>query len=221
MPGVSTLGTFTHDSLLAGYQKPGISQAAVLLSGRSLSRGTLLGKVTKAAGDITAGTNSGGGTCTLFSIGKNAIIGNYVAKCTATGTNAGTFSVVDPNGNRLKDAAASAAGVAYASDHINFTLTDVGTDFAVGDQFTLAVVAGSGKLVGAELDLVNGAMVPFGILAEACNATSADKPCVVYREGEFNEEKVVLVDTNDTVALYRSLCESVGIIFRAPVKAGS
>jgi hypothetical protein len=50
-----------------------------------------------------------------------------------------------------------------------------------GGKYTLALSASS-----------DGSQVPVAILAHDCDATSADKECVVYKAGTFNSNAVTL-----------------------------
>lgn len=176
--------TFTPDTLFAGSEPVPVTGKGTILSGQgALVRGTVLGKIMYAIAAAVAGTNSGGGTCTGQALGKGVKIGTYTITCITTATNGGTFKVIDPEGYRLADAV---VGTAYDGP-IKFTLTDVGTDFAAGDSFTIAVSAGSGKMKLADKDNVDGSQYVEAILAQAVDATSADKVAATYEQGCFNE----------------------------------
>lgn len=79
----------------------------------------------------------------------------------AEDADAGRFAVVSPEGYRLPDLT---VGVAYAGDHINFTLADGETDFAAGDKLTITVPAGSGKCVAIDFTATDGSQDAAGVL---------------------------------------------------------
>lgn len=105
---------------------------------------------TQAAPTVTvnsapkSGGNTGSGVLTLANpaYGSSVKNGVYRIRCTATGTDGGTFSVVDPDNIALANAT---VGSAYTGDHVKFTIGDGLTDFAIGDGFdiTAAVTAGA------------------------------------------------------------------------------
>ena len=135
----------------------------VVAGGAAHGVGTVLGKITKSV--PTSGTkddeNTGNGTCTDVTGGAKTQIGTYVLTCIVAAENAGTFEVKAPDGTRLPDATVA---VAYENEQINFTLNDGATDFAVGDVFTIAVAAGSGKVDQIDFTKVDGLQDAYGIL---------------------------------------------------------
>lgn len=84
----------------------------------------------------SAGSNTGNGTCESVADGGSAKPGTYTLTCIAEATDGGSFDVVDPDGVSIGTAI---VGTAFTSDQIDLTLTDGGTDFAVGDTFTIDV----------------------------------------------------------------------------------
>lgn len=152
-------------------------EKVTVLSGENLAILEVVGKVTKSTPTTgTAGTNTGNGTCTSVTAGKQAKLGTYTLTCTAAATNGGTFKVVSPDGDALANAT---VGTAYTSEQLNFTLNDGATDFAVGDSFTIAVAAGSGKVVAYDQDAVDGSADAAGFMIAAVDASSADKEGVI------------------------------------------
>jgi len=206
--------TYTPDRLIAGSCECS-TDTATLLSGQNLARGAILGMITRALGATTAGTNTGNGDVTGEAVGANTLVGAYVLTCTGAATNSGTFSVVAPDGRRLKDATVA---VAYVTDEISFTIADGSTDYVAADSFSIAVAGGSGKLVIVDSTNVDGSNVPYAILATATDATSADKVCGVYKSGEFNDNAVV-VGGEDTVAQHKEALRDVGIFLKATLHA--
>lgn len=116
-------------------------EAVTVLSGQDLSAGAVLGKVSRAlaAAPIPAVVGTGNGLMSAVRPGPDVLMGNYVLTCTAAAANAGTFSVVAPDGTALPSATVA---VAYKSSHIDFLIADGSTDFIVGDVFIIAVTAG-------------------------------------------------------------------------------
>lgn len=81
-------------------------------------------------------------------IGNDVKEGVYKVLCIEPGSNAGKFSVTDPDGILV---GLATAGVAFTSDHINFTIADGATDFSAGEGFDVTVtftgaVPGNGGL---------------------------------------------------------------------------
>lgn len=148
-------------------------EKVTIRDGESLSLGSVIGKITKSTPTTgtAGGTNTGDGTCTGVTAGAKAQIGTYTLTCTAAATNAGTFQVKSPGGEILPPAT---VGVAYTNEHINFTLNDGATDFAVGDSFTIAVAAGSGKCVEVEAAAVDGSQDAYGFVIAAYAPSGAD-----------------------------------------------
>lgn len=173
------------------------------------------------AGGTPAVVGTGNGTMSAITLGKLAQHGTYRVECTAAGTNAGTFSVIAPNGEIIglaKTVAGGAGGTAvFASDHVNFTITDASTDFAAGDYFNILVAAGSGKATAWAPTAVTGQQVAAGILYDAVNASSADKNGVMTaRDTEVNGAELTYFTgaTDGDKALAISQLAAVGIIVR-------
>lgn len=147
-------------------------KTVTVASGNSVALLEVVGAITKSTPTTgTAGTNTGNGTCGSVTAGQDAKLGTYTLTCTAAATNAGTFQVKDPEGNLL---APATVAVAYTSPQLNFTLADGTTDFVVGDSFTVAVAAGSGKVVPLDPDAVDGSQNAAGIMVAAVDASVAD-----------------------------------------------
>jgi len=180
-----TTQTNTADNLLAGGQT--VTRPVTIASGEgALARGQLLGKTDRAAGAPVADLgNTGDGTVTGVSLGAVARMGTYTLECVAAAANGGTFKVVDPDGYAIDSQAT--VGAAYTSGHLNFTINDGAADFVVGDQFTIAVEAGSGKYRAYNAAGVDGAQYPTAILAMDIDATAADVPAPAYVAGQFHD----------------------------------
>ncbi|MGA2491844.1 MAG: hypothetical protein ABSF67_02710 [Roseiarcus sp.] len=97
-----------------------------------------IGGATSVASAAKAGMVGGGALGALTSA-ADAALGKWRAVCTAAAAGAGAFAVFNPAGGL--DGVAT-VGVAYNSAHgPRFTISASGTDFAVGDEFDLTVVA--------------------------------------------------------------------------------
>lgn len=211
------LDTFTHDNLFAGSEVGFATKTGTVLSGEpaALARGAVMGKVRTGATSETHVGNTGNGVMGAITKGILAKPGTYKLRFTKAAANAGDFQVVDPDGNAV---GVGTVGVAFVSDHLNFTLADGATDFLITDVFNLIVAAGSGKLRRLDVTAIDGTALPFGILTDAIDASAADKACAVYTTGEFNTRALSFDDatTIDTVVGGKSLrdwCREIGMHF--------
>lgn len=182
--GITSETKSNGDNLIAGGLQT-VQSAVTVVSGQNLVRGTVVGRISKGAAVAAAGTNTGtGGVSGTITVTPLIMPGVYTFKCTTAATNGGVFSVTTPTGERLLDAV---VGTAYTSAHFSgITIADGGTDFALGDTFTVTVAAGSGKWKAFSASNTDGSETPRGILVHDCNATAGDKLASVFRIGEFN-----------------------------------
>lgn len=211
------LDTFVHDNLFAGSEVGFATKPVTVLSGEpaALARGAVMGRVNTGTASETHVGNTGDGAMGAITKGILAKPGVYTLKITKAVANAGDFTVKDPEGNLV---GVGHVAVAFASDHLNFTLADGAADFIVGDTFLITVAAGSGKVRRLDVTAVDGTALPFGILAEAIDASAGDKVSVVYTTGEFNTRALSFDDatTIDTVVggkTLRDWCRDLGIHF--------
>jgi hypothetical protein len=112
--------------------------------GQNLKAGAVVGRVSRGIGRVSvpAVVGTGNGTMSQVFAGPDVQVGNYVLTCTAAVADGGVFSVVAPDGTALPSLTMTpgAGGTTkYRGRHINFTITDGGTNFAVGDIFTFVV----------------------------------------------------------------------------------
>lgn len=186
---------------------------ATVLSGQSVAAGALLGLValTLVGAAAAGGGNTGNGTMGAVTVGEDAIIGDYIVEIVEAATDAGRFSVIDPNGNRLDD---GDVAVAYSNDHLAFTLADGATDFVDGDTFTITVSAGSGKYILSLAAATDGSQVPVAIAAEAIDASAADKVGLIYLAGDFNQRQLTF-GTGHTAASTKVALAARGIFLHA------
>lgn len=128
--------------------------AVTVLSGQTLPAGRVCGVVDRGIGGIVAvlsGTSPGDGTMTDIYAGQDVEVGAYLVQCTAIASHGGVFSVTSPSGKVLPSvtmAGGSGAATTYRSSHINFTLTDGSTDFAVTALFTVTVSTTAPTVIG-------------------------------------------------------------------------
>jgi len=142
-------------------------------TGRSIALApfTALGKIRIIVGAVVDGTNTGNGTCTTFALAFPASVGgvqsgNYNLECIEKIGHGGNFKLEDPQGNLIADNLLMTAGAGVATTFqvagLTFIITDGGTDFEVGDLFTLPVAAGS-EYLPLDPAALNGAQQFAGI----------------------------------------------------------
>ena len=195
---VQNLGSFVPDNLIVDGSVPILTKAVKLDAGQgALTRGTVLGKITKAVGEIVG----------PVVLGKAAKLGTYTLTCTtATDTGiAAVFKVVDPDGMRLDDAT---AGIPYVGP-INFTITE-GTGFGVGDEISIPVVAGSGQYKIVNSTNVDGSQDADCILADDVDTTEESVVAVAYTSGHFNRKALVFGGA-DTADMHEAKLRELGI----------
>jgi hypothetical protein len=205
--------TLTLDNLFAG-QFPAHGNSVTIVQGEgALARGAVLGKVTKGAISIAAGTNTGNGTAGTITRLAKAKVGAYTLICKTAATNAGTFHVIDPDGIRLADLTIA---VAYNNGHFSITIADGATDFIVGDSFTVTVAAGSGKYRLVNSANTDGSDTAEAVLAEsrtvAANADETNVP--IYETGEFNSAALTF-GGSDTYTTHQDALKKRNVFLRA------
>lgn len=131
--------------------------------------------VVVTAGGTPVLVGTGTGVVSAFSLGPDAQLGAYRVQLLATSATA-EFEVIAPDGSKLKR---GQVATAYASSHINFTLSNAGT-MTSGDSFVMIVANGSGKYVAYTPFTYDGRHVPAGLLGYATDATDADQDVAVF-----------------------------------------
>jgi hypothetical protein len=134
-----TMGARDGEHLAKTFDPSYNNEAVTVLSGQDLDAGAVLGRITKAlaAAPIPTIVGTGSGAMTALTFGPKVQTGSYVITLLATSATA-AFSVVAPDGTALPN---GAVGTAYASEHVNFLISDGGT-MTLGDSYTIAVTAG-------------------------------------------------------------------------------
>jgi hypothetical protein len=145
-----------------------------------------------AAGDsftiaVPAGTavanagNTGNGTFGAITAKTGVQPGTYSVEFIA----ATKFNVTDPAGNFVAE---GSTGVAF-SNQLGFTITAGGTAFVAGDGFTIAMAAGTNKVVPLNLTAVDGSQNAVGVaVRQTMVPATADVPIVLV------ERLAVLLD---------------------------
>jgi len=208
---ILTEGTHAGEYLVSEAGGSRSRETAILASG-DLVAGTVLGQVTTATSSTAGGSNTGNGTMGTVTIGTDAENGDYELVCTATATDAGTFSVTTPAGVALADLT---VGVAYVSSHINMTLADGATDFDIDDTFTIDVIIN--EYAEHNPGASDGTETAKAILFDAVDASSAEQACVISkRDCEVNGDELVWKTGMTSVqkASAATSLASVGIILR-------
>lgn len=166
-----------YDEDESRYGRENITILAGSGSARALTGGMVLGKVTAGtATSAAAAGNTGNGTMGSVTVGAGAKVGVYNLVIIEPGTDAGKFTVEDPDGKFVKVGTVASA---FSAGGLAFTLADGATDFVSGDAFTITVAAGSGKYVQLDLSGTLGTQNAAGILigdvtaADGTDATGA------------------------------------------------
>jgi hypothetical protein len=181
----------TIDKLFAGDMDAVEVPVTVKSGAGKLLRGQVLGKIIKGAATASAVTGTGNGVIGAITLGKASKVGVYKLRCITAATDAGVFSVFDPDGIRLADLTVA---VAYNNGHFAVTVADGSADFIVGDNFTITVAAGTGKYVAYDDTKTDGTDKAALILGRDIDATSADVKAFAYRTGVFNKAALTGID---------------------------
>lgn len=161
---VGTAYTSTHLSFL-------VSSAGTMTSGDAYT-------VVVTAGGTPVLVGTGTGVVSSFSLGPDAQLGAYRVQLLATSGTA-ELEVIAPDGSKLKR---GQVATAYASSHINFTLSNAGT-MTSGDYFVMIVANGSRKVVAYTPGTYDGRHRVAGVLYAAADATLADTAGVIVARG--------------------------------------
>ncbi|MCD1640105.1 head decoration protein [Pseudomonas stutzeri] len=208
---IKTEGVYAGEFLLSEANGTRSREEVVIAAGSGiLMAGTLIALIT-AANALTptadAG-NTGNGTVGSVTVTSAAITGDYQLTITETGANGGKFDLADPTGARV---GTGTVGQPFTGGGLTFTLNDGSTDFAVGDGFTLAVLANLGEYTGYdEAGTDDGRRTASGILFASVDATGNDVRAVgVMRDAEVIERQLSGLDANGRADLLAK-----GIIIR-------
>lgn len=191
--------------------------AATAVAVAALTVGTVMAKKTKSVVTPAISEGStGDGALGTWTLGAKAIPGVYRLTCVAEASNAGTFIVLDPHGNRLADLTVASA---YASDHINGTLADGTNDWDIGDEITITV-SGDGKYYPAVYGAVDGTGEAAAILLEDLAITAGKSAALLAREAIIVGDYLVWgasYDSADKKAVALAQLAALGIVQAASV----
>ena len=197
-----TSSTVAQQDIFAG-DYPVVSRSITLAPGSgTLTRGTVLGKLTKssAVAAKVSGTGDGDVAAATVTLGALAQVGVYTLTCTAASTGAGTFQVQAPDKSLLPPLTVAAA---YSNGHFGVTVPDGSADWGVGAIISITV-SGSGLYVAydATPTAYDGRELPVLILAEDITLDSTDDTAAAaYRTGTFRSASLTGIDAAGVVAL--------------------
>jgi len=148
-------------------------EKVIVKSGQNLDIGDVIGKILRGVGaaPIPSVVGTGNGTMTNLKAGPDVQFGSYVIKCTSAVANGGVFSVTAPDGTVLPSLTltpGAGGNTNYKSTHMEFTITDGSTDFAVDDTFTVVVTEGGTPAV---VGIGNGTMSAVSMGAKTQKGT--------------------------------------------------
>lgn len=170
-------------------------EAIVIGASQSIVPGAVLGKLSADGTPTAAATadagNTGDGAMTLAGTptGAGAQAGDYRVVCNAAAAGGGSFSVEDPEGVNVGEAQ---VGAAFAGP-IAFTIAAGGTDFAVGDAFTVAVAiptgATGGQFVALDPSASDGSQHAAGIAYHGVITAAGETVNItgILRDAEVNQ----------------------------------
>lgn len=160
--------------------------------------GTALGRV--IAGGVGAATattgNTGNGTMGAITVTAPAKLGKYRLVITAVAANAGTFLVIDPEGQAVGTGTVASA---FSEGGLAFTLADGATDFALGDSFDIRVTGSYKYKIAVETATDGSRDVAALVLEEKSVPITTDTRVLVMVNGDAQVSKfgIVLDSTYD------------------------
>lgn len=157
----------------------------LIANGGTMTSGDAYTVVVTAGGTpVLVGT--GTGAFSALSLGPDAQNGTYRVQLLATSGTA-EFEVIAPDGSKLRR---GQVATAYASSHVNFTLSNAGT-MTSGDYGNIIVANGSRKFVAYTPGTYDGRHIAAGVIVNTCDATSADQDSVfVVRNAEVSSARL-------------------------------
>ncbi len=166
-------GNYLRDVLRWEFDEGGrLSRKLVtVVSGQEVKMGSVLGAILYSvpATGAADGGNAGAGTCaTVTGRGKQKV-GVYNIECTAYVASplSATFTVYDPDGNRLPDASLGA----NTNEQIGFTMADASPAITVGDKWTVTVTNGNGQVRPINFEATDGTQIAYGISIDNYDAS--------------------------------------------------
>lgn len=163
-------------------------EAITVISGEVLKAGHVLGAVFAgtATGAAFAGNAGSTGTIGAVTVTGPAKRGVYKVVMLEPGTDAGKFSVEDPDGVIV---GTGTVAVAFSGGGLAFTIADGGTDFIAGEGFNITVVETGVTYKEYDPTNTDGSQVAVGVLFEAVDATLGALPGVMTaRDAEIKAD---------------------------------
>lgn len=188
----------------------------------TLAAGTVLGQInigTLSAAAAAVAGNTGAATITASpAVAVGTPTGVYRLTAVSAGATA-AFLMEDPDGNTLGEAVAGSAATIGGIGP--FTITDAGTDPAIGDQFTITVTdaaaTGEGKYVIHDPEGANGSAVVGGVLYNSVTipAGATVGGVAIVRDAEVIANRLVFDDhdAGEKAAVHAAL-NAMGVIVR-------
>lgn len=216
------LAAFLIGSTDVNIAKMTYSIAGAVITATALIYGTAGNAYTLATSDagvfnlsgatLTGGAaNTGNPVISAVSAGAQVKQGLYKA----VNTDATHAQVFDPNGVEI---GVATFGTAFASPHINFTITAGGAAAVAGDTYGFYVVPGSASYKLAAASATDGSEVPSAILVDLADATAGDVNAGIYLMGEFNARALIL-GPGITVAAVKAAFRGLGMFIKDSVSA--
>lgn len=190
-----------------------------IADGGTMTTGDSYTVAVTAGGTPAVVGGTGTGTMSAITLGRAAKNGSYRVINRAVVANGGDFEVLDPDGmscGRFLMGTGSGAAASFASDQINFTLTDA-TDFILGNYFEVVVATHTGQVKAFDPTAVDGTHVPYGILLADVDASSAAKAgTAIVRVAEIDSNKLSWAATVTAAqkAAALSLLRAGGVVAR-------
>jgi hypothetical protein len=198
---VSNMQVFNHDigGIEVGYGKHR-DELLVFAGDDTFAAGTLLARRRVAIAVVASAiTGTGTGTVTAASVVPGTVVplvGAYVLRNILVVADGGVWQLEDPNGaiiaSGLRMTVGAGAATPFEAGGLAFTITDGGTNFALGDTATLTVAA-DGKLVPFDPAGAAGAQIPCAVLTyEVTKVGAGNLPIRALIGGEVNQNRLII-----------------------------
>jgi hypothetical protein len=156
--------------------------------------------ITAAGAVITAfsGNTGSSGTIASVALSAGAKPGTYKVVIVEPATNAGTFTVEDPDGVLV---GRGTVAVAFSGGGLAFTVTDA-TDFVAGDGFDIVVGSNSGNYAAYASGNADGTQNALAILYDNVpDSTTEQQAVVIARLAEVKGSALTGYDASATAGL--------------------
>jgi hypothetical protein len=153
----------------------------------ALGPGMVLGMVTTPVVAANSGnTGDASLAAVTVTLGDDYEEGVYSLVCKTEAVDGGVFSVVSPSGQALGDLT---VGVGYSGSHINLTIPDGVTDWALGDSIDVTV--GNGLYAQHDPGATDGSQVARACLIQETDPSDGDVDVVVLaRDAEVKKVRL-------------------------------